>query len=142
MITPREKHGTVFYDGQVFVFGGYSRDSDIRLCESFSLSKNRWSKIASLPDESQFTTAVTMGVYIYVTGFNLPNIFEYDPYQNVFKDIGRRFTQRIYKSLIKTTDSIIIFSDSQPTMQINFEGREKSYHQIPISLKKPQLKGN
>ena len=62
--------------------------------------------------ESQFTTAVNMGIYIYVTGFDLPNIFEYDTFQNVFKDIGRRFTPRVYKSLIKTTDSIIIFSDN------------------------------
>lgn len=92
--------------------------------------------------ESGFTTAVSMGVYIYVTGFNLENIFEYDPYQNIFRDLRRGFQSLTYKSLIKTPDTIIILADKSPSFEMQVENREKKFVEIPATLEKPAVKGN
>jgi hypothetical protein len=51
-------HGIVRIDEHVYVFGGVSRNRDLKHCEVHSLRHDTWEAIPEMPEESKFVQAV------------------------------------------------------------------------------------
>jgi N-acetylneuraminic acid mutarotase len=78
MNNQRASHSTLFYDGHVYVVGGYKRENNSLLsaCERFNLQSRKWEKIASMNIERSKPSVFQLKGHIYSFGgvyMNTPN---------------------------------------------------------------------
>jgi hypothetical protein len=60
MKTPRDRHGSVFYGGYLYVIGGHN-GSDLAECERYDSFQDKWEPIAPLPHASRRHEAIVCG---------------------------------------------------------------------------------
>jgi hypothetical protein len=69
MKTPRKGHSSIFFDGYVYVFGGFLDDKTIiRECERYSFKTKVWERISNMIFTKAYATPVVMNGYIYLIG--------------------------------------------------------------------------
>jgi hypothetical protein len=92
MNTPRKGHSSIFYDGYVYVFGGFLDDKTIiRECERYNFKTKEWEDISNMIFTKAYATPVLVnGSIIYLIGGFSSGKFE-----------GVRFFNFSFMSLIK-----------------------------------------
>lgn len=73
-----------YHKGEVYVFGGFNKGSNLRKAFKYNLLKDNWIKLADLPSPSEDCSSCSYGKSIIVTGFNLQGILEYDRDSNSY----------------------------------------------------------
>lgn len=86
MSTARRGNMVAYYNGKVYVFGGYDGNNTLKSAEVYDISSDSWSSISDMPIRIAYGYAVTVGSYIYIIGgystddvSNWDTIYRYDP---------------------------------------------------------------
>lgn len=78
--------GTV-KEGIIYIFGGSNSTIPLVSCQSYNLNLNNWVKLGNLPIASHRTSASCVNGLIYITGFQMPFILQYDEKDNSYSPI-------------------------------------------------------
>ncbi|CAG9321870.1 unnamed protein product [Blepharisma stoltei] len=100
--------GGVFYDGNVYIFGGYNEKRRIdKIALKYNLQDKNWKIISSLPVPSLFCSCVEYMGLILVGGTSTSNkIFAYDIATNSYSEFLSELKKRRF--CVKTTGMLIL----------------------------------
>ena len=117
-----EFNGVCFSDAHIFCFGGSNGTQPISECRKFSLSRELWIGIQSLPEEVCHTTASPIKDQIFVTGLQTSEIFKYDPVLDTFKTANFKLFKG-YKYIFENW--VVSFEDSLYEINANEELKKR-----------------
>lgn len=85
--TPCHCSGAAYMNGCVYVFGGYNQKGLLNLAERYTFATNSWSKLARLPEASDYCSCIQYGEKIIFSGNMHSKLFSYDPLLNSYDEL-------------------------------------------------------
>ena len=105
--------GVVFYEWDIYMFGGTLTKNYICSGSKYSLKSNTWGSICDIPSASSVNTPIVMDGKIFITGINLDSIYYYVPKSNLYGKINRELNQGKNKVLLMCKRSIFLLYEDK-----------------------------
>ncbi|CAG9316645.1 unnamed protein product [Blepharisma stoltei] len=98
--TPCSYSSAIYFNKNIYCFGGIDSYSDLTLSERFDLNENRWIKLRPLPNSDFSCNSIVFNGDILISGAMSCNLLRYSINNNSFTRIPFRFSENKRKILI------------------------------------------
>ncbi|CAG9320684.1 unnamed protein product [Blepharisma stoltei] len=106
--TPCKYSSAIYYNRNVYCFGGYNHNSPLFLSSRFNIEKKRWFKLHPMPLKDYSCNSVIFNGNILISGLKNTNLLVYSVYVSSFSTIPYSFTEHIAKILISTAERLYL----------------------------------
>ena len=119
----RTIHATIMVGQQVFVFGGVDETTrQIDKAEVYDVNGDVWSELPNMPFASSRINAVTTSGMIYITGYELGNIVEFNPATSTYRALAMMSFMRTCKTILTTGSSLVLLVRGDYGREVNTQG--------------------
>ena len=125
MIFPRSYHSVVYFNQNLFVFGGHSLTGRLNACEKYSFERAEWVKLPKMLQARSHFTACLFRDKIYIAGgCGSSTIEKFCPYDSKFAKIMINLPHQSYWTMAcSNSEKILIF---QGTTLLTFSPEDTS----------------
>lgn len=109
MKSPRDSAALVYYEKEVYTFGGWdsAKQTQITECEKFHLERKEWNEISKMECARSCLTGVVSGDMIYLAGYGSSAIVKYDPSTDSYIELNISLPMNAPARLLVTEDGLI-----------------------------------
>ncbi|CAG9314951.1 unnamed protein product [Blepharisma stoltei] len=131
--TPCNKAGSVYYQNNVYVFGGSDNKKDLALAEAYDLVENKWIKLNPLPAPSRRCSCIVYKQNIIITGFNYSKLYSYSIIQNSYTEISSLLVRSGGNKILVSGIFRLFLIESSGAIYESEVGDENNWKKVAIS---------
>ena len=99
--SPIGYNGICLFNDEVYCFGGHNGSYYLNISKKFDLKTKVWINIQPLPKDNGYTSASAFSNKILVCGYSCQQLYDYNPYQNLFTISKYILTANEYKYIFE-----------------------------------------
>ena len=134
----RSTHAVIAFNEKVYAFGGYN-GTRMRSAECFDIEEGTWNELQDMPRECSFVNAAINGCRIFITGFSMGTILEFNPMNSSYYELAIEIPRDVNKGIIATPSSLLIVTANGNCYESDYTGQEKG--QSPCTYNGTNIQG-